>query len=212
MAAELVQDPSILHTFEHDLESVFWVLLWMTLLYMETTCDVGTRSSVLNSTMNPAVYMGSGGMNKLNFMRDKAAVYEFKTPNSPGMRWVLMHVHGIFHKRLSVPEPSDFPPPETNGSADESLDELNVTKSTSATETIQSDDDVIKPEHLHYALIDAISQTLEYKNYWSEDDASKRQEVVVSADAESRVWSGSKRSRVGITHDSDSEPQAKRSC
>ncbi len=186
MAAELVEDPSILHTFEHDLESVFWVLLWMTLLYMKTTWDVGRRSSFLNNTMNPGVYMGSGGINKLAFMRYEAALYKLKTCNSLGMQWVLVHVHGILRKRLPAPEPPDFPLPETNGSADESLGErvMNVTKSTSATETMQSGND-IKPEHLHDALINKIGEGLKVDLWWSDEDASNRQEVVVSVDAAS---------------------------
>ncbi len=212
MAAELVQDPSIPHTLEHDLESVFWVLLWMTLLYMETSWDIGLRSSVLNSTMNPDVYMGCGGIDKLNFMQAEGAVYKLKTLKSPGMQAVLIGVHGIVRKPLLVQKPLDFPSPETNGSADDER-VMNVTKSTSATETTQSGNDITKPEHLHDALINEIDKYLKNNNWWAAEDDSKLQHVAPSAEVESSAWSGTKRSRdteMGSLY--CSEPQAKRSC
>ncbi len=61
MAADLVQRSSIPHTFIHDLESAFWVMLWVVILYMPSSWDIGDRSYFLKETMSPRVYDNSGG-------------------------------------------------------------------------------------------------------------------------------------------------------
>ena len=71
MAADLIQDSSIPHTFVHDLESVFWVLIWVVVSYMPTTWDNGEHSSFLKETMCPKVYGTRGGTRKKDFILAK---------------------------------------------------------------------------------------------------------------------------------------------
>jgi len=71
MAADLIQDSSIPHTFVHDLESVFWVLIWIVVSYMPTTWDDGECSSFLKETMCPKVYGPRGGTRKKDFILAK---------------------------------------------------------------------------------------------------------------------------------------------
>jgi hypothetical protein len=69
MAADLIEDSTIAHTFVHDLESFFWVLVWVVVSYMRTKWTVGERSSFLKDTMCPKVYgLGSGGSAKKYFI------------------------------------------------------------------------------------------------------------------------------------------------
>jgi len=109
MAADLVENPAIPHTPEHDLESVFWVLLWMTLLYMKTSWSIEIRSSTLNSTMSPDVYQSSGGRGKLDFMRNPCALNDLYTPDNPKMEELLVGVFQTVRKRLEeVPRTSSL--------------------------------------------------------------------------------------------------------
>ena len=55
MVADLIQRLNIAHTFVHDLESTFWVLLWVTFAYMPNTWSDVDRSSFLRGTMSPRV-------------------------------------------------------------------------------------------------------------------------------------------------------------
>jgi len=98
MAADLVENPTIPHTPEHDLESVFWVLLWMTLLYMKTSWSIEICSSTLNSTMSPDVYQSSGGRGKLDFMQNPCALNDLYTPDNPKMEELLVGVFQTVHK------------------------------------------------------------------------------------------------------------------
>ena len=68
MAAELVDNPKIPHAPEHDIESVFWVLLFLTLLYTKIRWDSKHVSSTLTEAMNLKVYPTSGGTTKLSFI------------------------------------------------------------------------------------------------------------------------------------------------
>jgi hypothetical protein len=61
MAADLTENSSIPHTYVHDLESVFWVLIWVVVSYIPTAWEINERSSFLKETMCPKVYGDSGG-------------------------------------------------------------------------------------------------------------------------------------------------------
>jgi len=71
MAAELIEDSSIPHTIVHDLESVFWVLIWVVVSYMPTGWDTYECSSFLKETMCPKVYGTKGGTVKRDFILSK---------------------------------------------------------------------------------------------------------------------------------------------
>jgi len=92
MAADLVENPAIPHTPKHDLESIFWVLLWMMLLYMKTSWSIEICSSTLNSMMSPDIYQSSGGRGKLDFMQNPCALNDLYMPDNPKMEELLMGV------------------------------------------------------------------------------------------------------------------------
>ena len=71
MAAALIEDPETPHTWEHDLESFFWVLIWAVVSYMPTSLTKEKRSNFLKDTMNPKVYGQCGGGEKRSFLRLK---------------------------------------------------------------------------------------------------------------------------------------------
>ena len=109
MAADLVQRPSIAHTFVHDLESTFWVLLWVTLSYMSTSWGTEERSSFLKETMSPRVYNNSGGSNKIYFMQSNSAILEFSVCNNPILTALLISMKMTLAVRYQQPL-SNAPP------------------------------------------------------------------------------------------------------
>ena len=82
MAADIVASPNIIHTFIHDVESAFWVLLWMACAYTPASWDIGTCSSFMRDTMSPRVFVGTGGGNKLFFLQDEAVLAKFNITNN----------------------------------------------------------------------------------------------------------------------------------
>ncbi|KAL4064030.1 hypothetical protein J3A83DRAFT_4101641, partial [Scleroderma citrinum] len=50
MSAGLVKNISVKHTCQYDLESSFWVLLWTTLMYSESSFFIDEHSKVIQQT------------------------------------------------------------------------------------------------------------------------------------------------------------------
>jgi len=82
MAADIVALPNIVHTFIYNVESAFWVLLWMACAYTPASWDIGTHSSFMRDTMSPRDFVGTGGRNKLFFLQDEAALAKFNITNN----------------------------------------------------------------------------------------------------------------------------------
>jgi len=140
MAADLVENPAIPHTPKHNLESVFWVLLWMTLLYMKTSWSIKIRSSTLNSMMSPDVYQSSGGRGKLDFMRNPCALNDLYTPDNPKMEELLVGVFQMVRKRLEeVPRTSSLVVPSVGT---EEKDDSDNDSDDSDDDSDDSDDDL----------------------------------------------------------------------
>ena len=47
MSANLVEDASAVHTFQDDLESLFWLLLWATLMYTHSSLSIEQHSKFI---------------------------------------------------------------------------------------------------------------------------------------------------------------------
>ena len=69
MAAGLVEKPDILQMFVHDIESAFFLLLWMALLFVNSSWQNPRLSSFINDIFHPPVFGGSGGSVKVMFMQ-----------------------------------------------------------------------------------------------------------------------------------------------
>jgi hypothetical protein len=83
MAADLIEDPNICQTFVHDIESAFFLLLWMALLYVKSSWENPTLSNFIKSVFHPQVVGSSGGPTKIMFMQsDRLDSLKFTT-NAP---------------------------------------------------------------------------------------------------------------------------------
>ena len=98
MAADLVQHSNIIHTFIHDLESAFWVILWLAFSHMSNLWSTEDRSSFLNETMSPWVYGDSSGRGKCFFSRDPHLLLDFSITNNTILTNLLLSLK----KTLSV--------------------------------------------------------------------------------------------------------------
>ena len=91
MAADLVKSSNTLQTLEHDLESFFWVLLWIILT--QVPCwDIELRSQFINDTMRPNVYGQSGSQGKITFLTSNRLQGGFKIPNNTTLPMFLSRV------------------------------------------------------------------------------------------------------------------------
>jgi hypothetical protein len=92
MAADLVESPNIQQTLEHDLESFFWVLLWIILMQVPCSWNIYTRSGFVDVTMN--------GQTKKTFLTaDVLHAEDFEIPNNRRLRKFLTAMKTIVAAR-----------------------------------------------------------------------------------------------------------------
>jgi hypothetical protein len=176
MAAELILTPHIAHTFMHDLESVIWVLMWITLKYTVTNWSVGVRSSFVSDTMSPRVFMNSGGQNKLFFMQSPISLKGFTVDQNPQLTSLLFGLKEILH-RHHVGKP---------------LDQRDDDSSAHRTPVEDISEDVFLKAHA--LVIDTFNKYLDSPN-WPNNDEAQLQPIVLSNDVQISMHSSSKRSR-----------------
>jgi len=194
MAVELIENPSIPHIPEHDLESVFWVLLWVTILYIDTSWSSSHHSSILD-VMTPKVYSTGASPSKLHFLQDSVALMGLCTRRSPCVGKLLRDIHKVFCK-LYIKKAHLQPSLKENESldVDKSTDECTDEIGTMTMGAMQSGNEV-EPEDLHATLIDLFNKALKKEKKWGINDVATYQPVKHSRNMESATQSGPKRSR-----------------
>ena len=98
MAGDLILEPGTIQTAGHDLESSFWVLLWIMLSFLKTGYVALLRSSILKQTMDPKCFGSSSGGDKINFMTSTYMISSCITPNTPLVGEILCSMHGVLGK------------------------------------------------------------------------------------------------------------------
>ncbi|KAI9429559.1 hypothetical protein H4582DRAFT_2147458 [Lactarius indigo] len=68
MVVDLIGNPKINQTFIHDIESAFFVLLWMATHYVQAKLQTDHLSGLVNSVFHPKIFRSSGGPGNIMFM------------------------------------------------------------------------------------------------------------------------------------------------
>lgn len=191
MAADLVERPHTIHKFVHDLESFFWVLLWIVLTQVETTWNDEERSSYIKGTMSPKIYSNSGGRFKIQFLTSQDLdSRRFEIPGNNILPRLLRGLRKVVAIRHTLP-----PAPSTN----ESLDPTTIAGGTNVSVTNLSE--AKKQYDRDMTWLDNHSMMItQFKNAinepdWPTDDGAKNLRVLTSNSVVGVSISGSKRSR-----------------
>ncbi|KAI9454523.1 hypothetical protein F5148DRAFT_1288603 [Russula earlei] len=193
MAADLIENSSIRQTFVHDLESAFWVMLWVTISHLPSSWEASRRSSFLDNIMNPRVCGNSGGPGKAAMLRNplgrlKLGFHQHLATLLESLRMVLASRY-VEKAPISV-DPiilDEFGTPEKKPSLDEKL---------------------MAKLNNHKFILELFESALG-KDGWPEDDAAEQLEILVSNDIQIIRHSSSKRSR-DAAEENCSEPAVKR--
>jgi Fungal protein kinase len=163
MAADLVESSEIPQTLEHDLESFFWVILWVVMTRVPTNWTDEARSILINETMSPKVYSHTGGTVKENWLV-ATSLKKFKTPTSPSL--------GEFVKVLlkSVSARYREPPSPTTGASDPFL-LLGQPKPNPSTEQVQEVQVGLKFLKSHWTLLEQFESALNHE--WPPNDEAR---------------------------------------
>src|SRR5229473_4368726 len=227
MARDLIQQFNIRHTFAHDLESFFWVLLWIVLTWVPTYYTDAVRSGFIHGTMSLKVCSGSGGSTKTNFLVSSCMLEErvedFCLPNNPSLHALLVEMkHTVTDWYLSLPSKKESTPKP------KSVKKINTISITLKRDGITESDESCKA--LHVAMNDFetmnCSMTLELlKDHhvtvklfgtallapWPTNDKAEHKPILLPSSAIEASCSGSKRlwSTIEIQLTGSDQPSSK---
>ena len=98
MSAALVKCNDAPHTFVDDLESIFYVILWLVLMYSLNSMMAEVRTSFMQQVVDPVQYAGTGGCAKADFLQGRSALrdLELHNPNRPELQTLLLNLATLF--------------------------------------------------------------------------------------------------------------------
>jgi hypothetical protein len=181
MAADLVESPIIPQTFHHDLESFFWVLLWIVLTQMKTSWAEAKRSAFLKSTFKPELYERSGGVTggeaKINFLK-YIPLNDFQIPGNTILTELVKGLKDTVSSRFDE-EPS----------RDDSEDEEDYQR------RLKKFKDRSKLMKGHSKMLDQFASALDPSKKWPENDEASPQTLQLSIEEACAMQYSTKRSR-----------------
>ena len=212
MARDLVQQFNIQHTFTHNLESFFWVLLWIVLTWVPTYYTNAVRSGFIHGTMSLKVCSGSGGSTKINFLVSsrmlEERVEDFCLSNNPSLRALLVEMkHTVADQYLSLPSKKESTPKP------ESIKKINTISITLKCDGIAESDESCKALHVamndfetmncsmtmtlgllkdHHVVVELFGTALLAP--WPTNDKAEHKPILLPSSAIEASHSGSKRS------------------
>jgi hypothetical protein len=76
MSVALVKSKEALHTFVDDLESIFYIILWLSVMYSANSMSPASCTSFIQSFLDPEQFEGTGGSAKADFLQGRSTLQE----------------------------------------------------------------------------------------------------------------------------------------
>ena len=112
MSANLIEDASAVHTFQDDLESSFWLLLWAALMFTQSSLALEDLSKFIQQTFEGA------GQQKWSVLVSQTILNHDEThgpnaviplfPDRPPLYWLLRDLADLYRTRYWKPDPADW--------------------------------------------------------------------------------------------------------
>jgi Fungal protein kinase len=195
MAGDLVTGSNIWHTFAHDLESFFWVLLWIVLTQVQTNYTDEDHSNFIHGTMNSTVCSARGGSQKASFLASPLMLLnELGHPGNRTLTTLVVNLkRTVADRYCSTEEPSDSTEFAT-------IDPytLKIKAQDAAADNSASKDGPMQVGFLedHSVVIKIFATSLLLM--WPSDDKAKACRIMQPLCTAGAYLSGSKRSRSAI--------------
>jgi hypothetical protein len=68
MAADLIVDPKMNHTFVHDLKSAYYLIFWLSIKFLPNSWTPHDRAMVMHNLFNPVAFPDKGSSSKKDWM------------------------------------------------------------------------------------------------------------------------------------------------
>ena len=190
MAADLIGSPDIQQTFVHDLESFFWVLLWIVLTQVKTSWSNFKCSEFLDTTFSSRIYGDIGSTSKLWFLKSIVTAKDFQIPGNLTLTDLVLGLKTVVSSRYEI-QPSNeirtYDPDRVDGEDVEAEKRYRADVEKYQFRSTFMDD--------HSKMLKAFSHILKDDKFWPEDDKASPWRFVPSTEQASASQSGTKRSR-----------------
>lgn len=107
MSGVLVYFKTVPHMVEDDLESFFWVLVWVAVMYSPSTLTEGAQALLMGQTFNPEAVERSGGHVKAMFLQAPMALRTMRFQDERGnncrgaLKELCLRLAGVLAGRYS---------------------------------------------------------------------------------------------------------------
>ena len=92
MSVALVNNSDAPHTFVDDLESVFYVILWLSVMYSPNSLSPAEHMSFIKSVLDPEQFGSMGGTAKADFLQECTTLWQLKFDGRPKLQPLLMNL------------------------------------------------------------------------------------------------------------------------
>jgi len=103
MAAELVVDPGVPHSFLHDLKSTYFILLFHCITNMKHSLSKGATTNLFHNVLDLRHYTQDGGWQKFGFMLQKKWILKYNIPSVIASYW-RFDVRAVEGRKCKNPE------------------------------------------------------------------------------------------------------------
>jgi hypothetical protein len=169
MFAALVKNKQAPHTFVNDLESFFYVILWLVLMYSASSLMTEERTAFMQQVLDPEQYNDTGGSTKTDFLQACSTLWDitFKNPNRPSLQKLLIDLATLFSVRYEA-------------APDQTAWDLLIGLPEAKQEQLPARQYEIHLEHLksHQCVIQLISKATQDVSKWPGDNCAIRQSLL----------------------------------
>jgi hypothetical protein len=74
MAADLIADPKMNHTFIYDLESAYYLVFWLSIKFLPNSWTPNDRVMVMHNLFNPVAFPDKGSSSKKDWMVSSSVI------------------------------------------------------------------------------------------------------------------------------------------
>ena len=197
MATELIENPETPHTFVHDLESVFWVLIWVVVSYMRTSMTIEQRSNFLKDIMSPKVYGTRGGSEKRTFIQAREVPQVLGNMNMYFILSLLIQLLAVRYPVFIMAPPQNHDIDSIRGRLQGKNPDIKIVTdddASNAGDKRQEDDDK-KDDLKDHSMVIAIFEDFLNRDDWAEHDGANLQPKMASQDENRGMLAGSGKSR-----------------
>ena len=177
MSAALVSDPTVPQTFVDDLESAFYVILWLVLMYTDSSMTARERTTVMQHVMDPQPVEGTGGHGKEDFLQGQGVLRKLtlENPDRSRLKTLLVDLATLFSVRYEA-EPTLNDWDLLDGLDDAKRERMPARKYKICMKHLES----------HEHIIQLISDAILDASQWPTDDRAVLQKLITPDDTKKR--------------------------